>query len=272
MIKNLLVFGGNGFLGRRICQTAVENGFEVTSLTRSGTAPKAKALWEKKWIDQVKWRQCDVLDPKTYSQYLQNANNVVHSIGILLEDSSYKTQLSGNLAFDAKKLLKWGPNPMKSNPNFTYDVMNRQSALTLAQELTNFQNSASEGGQRKTMTYISADRSFPGIPKGYIESKRAAEVGIMRLEKQLRPILMRPGFMFDELDASVGKLDPRTQIKHLLDFANWGNSWILGRKINCVNQLIRPSVSTQQVSRALIQKIEDPTFEGVVSLEQIIKA
>ncbi|SCU87468.1 LAFA_0E06920g1_1 [Lachancea sp. 'fantastica'] len=271
MIKNLLVFGGSGFLGRRICQTAVENGYEVTSLTRSGTAPKAKALWENRWIQQVKWRQCDVLDPKTYSQYLQDANNVVHSIGILLEDSSYKTQLSGNLAFDAKKLLKWGPNPMKNNPNFTYDVMNKQSALTLAQELANFQNSA-KSGQRRTMTYISADKSFPGIPKGYIESKRAAEVGIMRLEQQLRPILMRPGFMFDELDSTIGKLEPRTQIKHLLDFANWSNSRLLGRRIDCINQLIRPSVSTQQVSRALLQKIEDPTFEGVVSLEQIIEA
>ncbi|SCV00478.1 LAME_0G09978g1_1 [Lachancea meyersii CBS 8951] len=270
MVKNLLVFGGSGFLGRRICQTAVENGYEVTSLTRSGTAPRAKASWEKEWIGQVKWRHCDVLNPKTYSQCLESADNVVHSIGILLEDSSYKAQLNGKVAFDAKKMLQWGSNPMKNNPNFTYEVMNKQSALTLAQEFAKIHRNAGTG-LRRTMTYVSADRSFPGIPNGYIESKRAAEAGIMRLEQELRPILLRPGFMFDELDTSLGKLEFRSQVKNLLDLANWSNSKILGRRIECVNQLFRPTVSTQQVSRALLQKIEDPIFEGVVSLEQIIK-
>ncbi|SCU85696.1 LANO_0C05028g1_1 [Lachancea nothofagi CBS 11611] len=269
-MKNILVFGGNGFLGRRICQTAVEKGYQVTSLSRSGAPPRVKATWEKEWIDKVKWQQCDILNPKSYTQYLRDADNVVHSIGILLEDSSYKAQVNGKLAFDVKKLLQWGPNPMKNNPNFTYEVMNKQSAVMLAQEFAKVKHS--NDSVSKTMTYISADKSFPGIPSGYMESKRAAEVEIMRLEQELRPILVRPGFMFDESDTSLGTLNFRSQVKNMLDLANWSNKNFLGRRIECVNQLFRPTVSTQQVSRALIQKIEDPSFEGVLSLENIINS
>ncbi|SCU90509.1 LADA_0F04610g1_1 [Lachancea dasiensis] len=268
MVNNILVFGGNGFLGRRICQTAIERGFEVTSLSRSGTPPPVKSLWDKEWTGKVNWRRCDVLNPRSYSKYLERADNVVHSIGILLENSSYKAQINGQTAFDAKKLLQWGANPLNNNPNFTYDVMNRQSALTLAQEFAKPQYNS----KLKTMTYISADRSFPGIPSGYIDSKRAAESGILQLEAELRPILARPGFMYDELDTSLGSLDFRSQLKNLLDLANWSNSKLLGRRVNCVNQLFRPTVSTQQVSRAVIQKIEDPTFRGVLELEDILNA
>ncbi|CAR25244.1 ubiquinone biosynthesis protein COQ11 [Lachancea thermotolerans CBS 6340] len=269
-MSSLLVFGGNGFLGRRICQTAVEKGFQVTSLSRSGSPPRTANRWDKEWIDKVHWEKCDVLDPKSYTQYLKDADNVVHSIGILLEDSSYKAQINGKLSFDPKNLLKWGPNPMKNNPNFTYEVMNKKTALMLAEEFSKVQRA--DSARERTMSYISADRGFPGLPSGYIKSKREAEAGIMRHEQQFRPILVRPGFMFDELDASLKTLDVRSQLKHVLEMLNWGNDWLLGRRIDFINQLIRPTVSTQQVSRALLQKIESPDFKGVLTLEEIIKS
>ena len=187
-MKNILIFGGNGFLGRRICQAAVEKGYNVTSLSRSGTPPRNTAQWDKAWIAKVNWRQCDVLNPKSYSPYLQEADNVVHSIGILLEDSSYKAQVNGRVAFDAKKLLTWGSNPMKNDPNFTYEVMNKQTALTLAEEFAKVKRP--EGSVTRTMSYISADRGFPGLPSGYLDSKRAAEAGLMRHEGEFRPVLL----------------------------------------------------------------------------------
>ncbi|SCV00632.1 LAMI_0G06326g1_1 [Lachancea mirantina] len=265
-MKSLLVFGGNGFLGKRICQTAIEHGFKVTSLTRSGKPPRPMISSEKDWISEVNWRQCDVFDVNGYNEYLQDATNVVHSIGILLEDSSYKQKLKSNEPFKMSS-PQWGNNPLKKDSKFTYEMMNKQSALKIAEELAKIPVAA----EKRTFTYISADRGFPLVYSGYITSKREAEMGLMRLEEKLRPIIMRPGFMFDEVvAASKGGKDLRTAFKTVFDTFNFANRLILRNKLGFVNELIRPTVSTQQVSRAVIAKIEDPTFSGVCPLDEIL--
>ncbi|SCW00602.1 LAFE_0C07822g1_1 [Lachancea fermentati] len=268
-MKSLLVFGGNGFLGRRICQVAVEHGYQVTSLSRSGRPPPLSASWEKEWISEVKWQQCDIFNAQSYGQHLKGASNVVHSIGILFEDSGYKKRIRGKSLFTAPDLLKWGANPLKNDPKFTYDMMNKQSALNLAKDFAKPENSNEEA--RRTFTYISADRGFPLIPKGYIQSKREAEMGLMRLEESIRPIIMRPGFMYDENFDSAEHRDVRSHVKSFVETLNCGNQLLLRGKIPFVNELIRPTVSTQQVGRAIIKNIEDPSFEGVCTLEQILK-
>lgn len=47
----LIVFGGNGFVGTRVCEEALQTGLAVVSINRSG-APKATASWtsEVEWI------------------------------------------------------------------------------------------------------------------------------------------------------------------------------------------------------------------------------
>lgn len=94
MASKLLVFGGNGFLGRRICQEGVLRGLEVVSISRSGKPPVLKSsLRDKDWIKEVRWESADILNPSTYYKHLQGASGVVHSLGILLEDESYKKKL-----------------------------------------------------------------------------------------------------------------------------------------------------------------------------------
>lgn len=124
-------------------------------------------------------------------------------------------------------------------------------------------------GRKVTLSYISADKGFPLIPAGYINSKRQAEEGIMRLEHQLRPLLFRPGFMFDE---ARDVADARSALRDVLELLNCGNELLLRRNVGCVNQLLRPTVSTQQVARALLKHIEDESSYGVISLEDILKA
>ena len=51
-LPRVLVFGGNGFVGSRVCEEALKTGLEVVSVNRSG-APRHRAPW----VDQVSWVQ-----------------------------------------------------------------------------------------------------------------------------------------------------------------------------------------------------------------------
>lgn len=51
-LPTLLVFGGNGFVGTRICEEALKTGLAVVSISRSG-APKQNAAW----TNEVEWVQ-----------------------------------------------------------------------------------------------------------------------------------------------------------------------------------------------------------------------
>lgn len=278
MSSKLLVFGGNGFLGRRICQQAVGCGWEVISMSRSGKPPTLTSPTDRQWIKEVKWEAADVLNPSTYNKHLKGAAGVVHSLGILLEDESYKKRLRQEVGSSNSPSYSWaawlpsiGSNPLiKRDPNFTYEIMNKQSAITLAQAFAeSIDPSETARKDMPTFTYISADKGFPLIPQGYITSKRQAERELMRHKDVFRPILMRPGFLFDETKKT---LDSRTYIHNALELLNCGNKALLGNRFEFVNELIRPTVSTQQVSRCVLSKIEDPEFEGVVPLETIKKA
>ena len=48
----LVVFGGNGFVGSRVCEEALKTGLAVTSINRSG-APRVSA----DWTTNVQWLQ-----------------------------------------------------------------------------------------------------------------------------------------------------------------------------------------------------------------------
>merc|ERR1711862_848515 len=95
--KKLVVCGGNGFLGSRICKAAARRGWAVTSISRSGdpnwssisSSPTAPS-----WSTDVSWQKGDVLNPSTYTSHLENADAVIHSMGILLE-ADYKGVVSG---------------------------------------------------------------------------------------------------------------------------------------------------------------------------------
>jgi hypothetical protein len=51
-LPKVLVFGGNGFVGSRVCEEALKTGLGVVSVNRSG-APRHRAPW----VDEVTWLQ-----------------------------------------------------------------------------------------------------------------------------------------------------------------------------------------------------------------------
>lgn len=277
MIPKLIVFGGNGFLGKRICQEAVTSGYQVVSVSRSGKAPHSNELNDKQWMQEVQWTAADIFKPDSYHELLNNATNVVHSLGILLENENYKQTLSKPPTYDSKsRLLSFGagPNPLKkSSPYFTYEMMNKQSAIILAdtfkQKILKKSKKEQEKANQRSFTYISADKGFPLIPSGYINSKRGAEIELEKMQRYFRPIIVRPGFMFDEHRNAIG---PRSFIHTALELLYCGNKFLLRNKLQLLNDLIRPTVSTQQVSKSVLKNIENPDFKGVVTLEEILKA
>ncbi|CAI4649406.1 ADM_collapsed_G0038710.mRNA.1.CDS.1 [Saccharomyces cerevisiae] len=277
MIPKLIVFGGNGFLGKRICQEAVTSGYKVVSVSRSGKAPHSNELNDKQWMQEVQWTAADIFKPDSYHELLNNATNVVHSLGILLENENYKQTLSKSPTYDSKsRLLSFGagPNPLKkSSPYFTYEMMNKQSAIILAdtfkQKILKKSKKEQEKANQRSFTYISADKGFPLIPSGYINSKREAEIELEKMQRYFRPIIVRPGFMFDEHRNAIG---PRSFIHTALELLYCGNKFLLRNKLQLLNDLIRPTVSTQQVNKSVLKNIENPDFKGVVTLEEILKA
>ncbi|KAH0294997.1 NAD(P)-binding protein, partial [Aureobasidium melanogenum] len=184
--KKIVVAGGNGFLGSRICKAAAARGWQVTSISRSGeptwssvtSSPVAPT-----WSSDVNWVSANILQPSTYKQHLENADSVVHSMGILLE-ADYKGVLTGKepiigglqKAFSSTKQGTQNPlerkegsdvEPQHEGGQITYEVMNRDSAILLAKE-------ASAAGA-KSMAYISAAGGAPILPARYIKTKREAE-------------------------------------------------------------------------------------------------
>ena len=248
MIPKLIVFGGNGFLGKRICQEAVTSGYQVVSVSRSGKAPHSNELNDKQWMQEVQWTAADIFKPDSYHELLNNATNVVHSLGILLENENYKQTLSKSPTYDSKsRLLSFGagPNPLKkSSPYFTYEMMNKQSAIILAdtfkQKILKKSKKEQEKANQRSFTYISADKGFPLIPSGYINSKREAEIELEKMQRYFRPIIVRPGFMFDEHRNAIG---PRSFIHTALELLYCGNKFLLRNKLQLLNDLIRPTVS-----------------------------
>ena len=63
----LFVVGGNGFVGSAVCKAAVQQGMEVTSLSRSGRPSR-----QEEWMDSVQWHVGDVFDRSTWVDQFQS--------------------------------------------------------------------------------------------------------------------------------------------------------------------------------------------------------
>ncbi|UKZ54838.1 hypothetical protein TrVGV298_008652 [Trichoderma virens] len=206
--KKLIVCGGNGFLGSRICKYAVARGWDVTSVSRSGE-PRWDSVTSSAtpppWAHKVSWERANILEPLTYAPLLKGSDYVVHSMGILLE-ADYKGVISGRespitgLQKAFATVRDRGIDPIHNKPEDTikpsnpkdqmsYEVMNRDSAISLAR------HAAAENAS--AFCFISAAAGAPVLPHRYISTKREAEISIATNYPQMRGIFMRPPFMYD---------------------------------------------------------------------------
>lgn len=266
-MSSIAVIGGNGFLGRKICEVGVRLGWNVTSLSRSGKAPTPVSYLDNAWIPKVQWAQADLFQPESYKPHLVGKAAVVHSVGILFENQSYKQAVNSNFNFlndmqNLGNMLK-GSNPMARDTQLTYEAIQRDLAVLLADAYLE----AMEKDSGPTFVYISADNKPPLVPEGYLTTKREAEFELS-CKKGLRSILMRPGMMYDESELLSNN---RKLFSKFLDLGYKVKSGVLGDGIPVLNGLVRPPVSTEKVALKIYEKIDDKQFSGVVPLEQIAK-
>ncbi|KAK5129562.1 hypothetical protein LTR08_003148 [Meristemomyces frigidus] len=273
--KKLVVCGGNGFLGSRICQAAVARDWDVTSISRSGepnwpsvsshqTAPA--------WSSSVTWRSANILHPETYKDDLEGAYAVVHSMGILLE-ADYKGVLTGKespiaglrRAFSSTK-RGGNVNPLErqagqqldpgeQDGQITYELMNRDSAITLAKEADN--------AKVPSFAYISAAAGAPVLPGRYITTKREAEDTISSTFPRMRSLFIRPGFLYDSSRGFTMPMAAVTYGGFLANSLTGGNlTWLMGAGG------AKP-LKADLVAAAVVEGLADESVKGPVEVKEI---
>ncbi|KAK5664259.1 hypothetical protein OQA88_477 [Cercophora sp. LCS_1] len=272
--KRLIVCGGNGFLGSRICKAAVSRGWDVTSISRSGE-PQWQHVTSSpsppEWAHRVSWERADVFRPAQYVSLLQGADYVIHSMGILLE-ADYKGVISGKespfsglaKAFSASK--GHTPNPLQrkegdelkppsSANQLTYEMMNRDSAILLAKE--------SDKAKVGTFGYISAAAGAPVLPSRYITTKREAEQVIADEFPKMRSIFFRPPFMFDSSRPFTVPLAAATAAGSLVNGLTGG---VLGGFLGAA---VTKPLKADLVADAVVEALHDESVKGAVEVPQL---
>lgn len=207
-LQKVLVVGGNGFLGSAVCKAALARGMQVTSISSSGkpyTTPKGHS---PAWTSKVNWQAANALRPETYADLLPGATAVVHTLGTLLEDTSYKTALKESnvpalLSTFVSRLASLDPgsvNPLKDpHKEGGYEQMNRDAALRVCEAFFSTDSEVPLSGPRP-FVYVSAEDVFrPFIPAKYIQTKREAEWHIENMlehNESFRGVYIRPSLIY----------------------------------------------------------------------------
>jgi len=100
-VKRLVVFGGNGFVGQRVCAEAIRRGLQVCSVSRSGDAGLPSSVKSASWAESVDWQRGDAGDPSTFEAVLDHADAVVIAIGsppIPAQDVEWQRRVNANAA------------------------------------------------------------------------------------------------------------------------------------------------------------------------------
>ncbi|KAI1467197.1 NAD(P)-binding protein [Daldinia caldariorum] len=279
--KRLVVCGGNGFLGSRICKYAVGRGWDVTSISRSGE-PKWNAVTESdkppQWARKVTWERADVLRPVTYAPLLKGADFVVHSLGILLE-ADYKGVLRGqespiqglrkafsaaprpgnplerNVSSSSGQEQKEDIRPPETKDQLTYENMNRDSAIMLAKEAAR-ENVAA-------FSYISAAGGAPVLPQRYIATKREAERTIASEFPGMRSVFIRAPFLYDSSRPITVAMAGLTGVGAAFNTLSGG---IMGRFMGAAG--VKP-LKADVVAEAVVEALEDDSIKGPVEVKEI---
>ena len=74
--NKLIVFGGNGYVGQRVCRSGLKLGMEVISVNRSGP-PQIDGAWK----NSVKWVMGDVAVLGEWTSELKDASGAISCIG-----------------------------------------------------------------------------------------------------------------------------------------------------------------------------------------------
>jgi hypothetical protein len=211
------------------------------------------------------------MDPASYTQHLDGATAVIHSMGILLE-ADYKGVVSGRespisglkRAFSATKAGTQNPldrsegeplRPQERDGQLTYEVMNRDTAVSIAHE--------SSKQKVPTFLYISAAAGTPILPARYITTKREAESIISTTFPTMRSIFIRAPFMYDASRTFTLPIAAGGAVAAMVNSAVGGRlTWLMGAGG------IKP-LKADLVGEAVVEALEDEDVRGPVEVPEI---
>ena len=187
----LLVLGGTGFVGQRVCRLALDDGWAVVSLSRRGR-PAAGDGVDSRVVDNVDWRTADATQPDAARSILAEGgyHGVFHCVGMLF-------------ASDLNRLVS-GSGSVPSQ-GATYDAVTRQTALAAAAAAAEL-CARGPGGEAPPFGFVSAAEAgwtFDAPVEWlqlYLIAKRAVERELLEGYAPaglLRPFVLRPSLIFD---------------------------------------------------------------------------
>uniref|UniRef100_A0A0G4FBY4 NAD-dependent epimerase/dehydratase domain-containing protein n=1 Tax=Chromera velia CCMP2878 TaxID=1169474 RepID=A0A0G4FBY4_9ALVE len=182
----ILVLGGTGFVGGKVCDEAAAAGMDVVAFSRRGR-PKEEttaARADERHPGSITWKAGDAASPKDLEDLFRGDqfDAVVHAIGLLLDSESGFVDLN-------KLASGSGSVPSASS---TYDRVTRQTALGALEKFhIHIANRKEEGSPLPGFPFLfisAAEAGWPDVPLGpqiesiappflvkYLKAKRAVE-------------------------------------------------------------------------------------------------
>lgn len=252
--KRLLVLGGGGFVGREVCRNAIDKGYQVTSLTRRGENPNTN----DDRLNQVDWQKGDATDKATVSRLVNEADAVVHAVGLLFDVNSGLQNLNTIVS---------GSGSLPGDDS-TYDRITRLTALNLIEAVEGKNFIASLVGQSKMpFVFVSAaEAGWPDVTLGdkveelapewlteYLVAKRAVEAKLTS-SNALRPIILRPSLIWNWRKFDVLPVIPVFNLASALGVP-----------------FVDKTVRVETLAKAAVAGLEDPSVSGVQRFDSMEK-
>uniref|UniRef100_A0A7S1BZT6 NAD-dependent epimerase/dehydratase domain-containing protein n=1 Tax=Corethron hystrix TaxID=216773 RepID=A0A7S1BZT6_9STRA len=251
--KNVVVFGGTGYVGANVCERLVKRGHSVTALSRRGVNPRPN----DENMRRVTWVSGDATDPRVVKK-LVNANDAaVHAIGLLFDIDSglsqFNTIVSGSGSLPGERS--------------TYDEITRRTAFNVADAIASKPSLFSKS--RYPLAFVScAEAGWPDVPlgqavednlaptwlKGYLAAKRAVETRLGSQSKRIRACLMRPSLIWDWTKFDVLPVIPVFNLASTVGVP-----------------FVDKTVRVETLADAIVQCVEDDDVEGVQRYMQMEK-
>lgn len=137
-LKKVAVIGGTGFLGVQVCKAALEAGFQVVSISRTGKPSKHDCDFTKAM--PIDFLALDIFQEERLRVAISTCDVVIDLVGILFE---------------------------KKSQNLTYQKMIVESAQMISR--------AAQQTNVSVVIFVSAAIGIPVVGKKYLRAKRKAE-------------------------------------------------------------------------------------------------
>jgi nucleoside-diphosphate-sugar epimerase len=261
--KRVAVFGGTGYVGSQVCERLVNKGYEVTGVSRRGQNPRPG---KSDALDQVNWVSGDATKPADVQKIVDNADAIVHAVGLLFDVESglqgLNTIVSGSGSI---------PDPEQS----TYDNITRKTMFNVVDAIEkkarNPINVIKNGNAKTPLAFVScAEAGWPDVQFGdFVEKKLAPEwlkkylIAKRSVEERLdgssaiRPVVVRPSLIWSWDKFDVLPIIPVFNIASAVGVP-----------------FVDKTVRVETLADAIVAAIEDDSVSGVqryMAMEELAK-